>query len=334
MKSNTLLKIFAVIFGIPLLILIFGGCSKNGDSTVTSAPTASVTESSAASESQGSIPEESPTESVTAAEPTFLVGLDGKAILTSEITRLENTEKTAETLSEDDLGADVYCDGFAYYMEPLGIGYDTYHDPDLFNGYLFLGEVPADKGEWKRANVGDEICGLKVTEASSHFYVNDWDYTVPERYFNTNDTYIKLEGTITAEGFLQVNNCSVMYPDTDELVWFYPVKFGFPVTPSVEFRDEQGRYEHRFDVNGLYDQYNNFLYASEYGYITFGSLGELGVDTDGLGTGDIAYARVTLGDLEYRSGGIFASLESVERLSDILAHNEDDTETRQPAPTL
>ena len=331
MKSNTLLKIFAIIFGLPLLVLIFGGCSEKGDSQVLSEPPASVTESST---EPISVLEECIAENAPAGDPTFLIGLDGKAILTSEITRLENAEKTAETLTENDLGADVYCDGFSYYAEPSAAGYDKYHNPELFDGYKFLGEAP-ENVEWKRVNVGDEICGLKVTEASAHFYVNDWDYTVPERYFDSRDSYIRLDGTVVAEGFLQVNNRSVMYPDTDELVWFYPVKFNFPITPSASYRDDDGRYEPPFNVSDLYNQKgNDLLYASAYNYITFGTLGDIGVDPDGLGTGDIAYVRVTIGNLECHSGGISAKLENVERLSDILAHNDDDTEAHQPAPTM
>lgn len=111
MRSNLLYKVFAIIFSIPLIVLIFGGCSKKtGEDSSQTASTSSSSEISSVISEASSAPEESaPT-----GEPTFLIGLDGRAILTSEITKLEATDKTAETLTEDDLYAEAYCDGFTY----------------------------------------------------------------------------------------------------------------------------------------------------------------------------------------------------------------------------
>ena len=335
-------KLFLVIAALPLVSLT--GCSDSQGSVPNSnqSYSGSSTNSSSSkgnSESSTVKPEDNSSEdtasNIPKGEPTFLIGLDGKAILTSEITRLEKTDKTAETLTEDDLWAHVYCDGFAYYKEPCGVGYDSYNNPELFDGYDFLGEVPENKNEWKRVNVGDEICGLKVKSATAKFCVNDWEeYTFPARYFYDNENGIELEGTIEVEGFLQVNNRSVQYPENNELMWFFPTYVNLPLSPSVNFADEENGFETRFDVRGLFNFAGGFRCAGEFDSIHLGYYRDAGCDMDGLGVGDTAYARVTLGNIKCYENGATATLENVELLSDILDHRNDDTEKHQPAPVL
>lgn len=346
-------KKFTAIITVTALTLIIAGCGNNPESVPTNSSVTQSSNSSSTSEPSGLLsgsesdsasdvssksPEDSkPAETDTSSEPpvgepTFFIGLDGKAVLTSEIARLENTDKTAETLTKEDLWADVYCDGFAYYKEPSGIGFDTYNDPELFDGYKFIGETPENKSEWKRANVGDEICGLKVKSASTHFCVNDWEeYKFPERYLYGNACLMELEGTITAEGILQVNNNSVMYPESNELMWFYPTKINLPLCPSQSNIDDEKGYGTPFNMNSAYNHGDDLLVYSEVGEISLGKLSDAECDMDGLGLGDIAYARVTLGNISVGYGN-GATLESVELLSDIIAHDEDDTEFHQPAP--
>ena len=66
--------------------------------------------------------------------------------------------------------------------------------------------------------------------------------------------------------------------------------------------------------------------------IGFGTLSEMTCDMDGIGHGDISYIRATLGIISCGNGGISATLENIVRISDILIHDEDDNEIRQPAP--
>ena len=117
--------IFLVIVALPLLAL--AGCSDRQSSFQNSAPTysgSSTNNSSSTgySESSTNKPEDNSSDDTASnlpkGEPTFLIGLDGKAILTSEITRLKNTDKTADTLTMDDIGAMAFCDGFVYLKEP------------------------------------------------------------------------------------------------------------------------------------------------------------------------------------------------------------------------
>lgn len=333
MRSNLLYKVFVIILSIPLIALFFCGCSdKSGEGSSQATASESDVSTPAVSSEPTSGASSSQVESKPAGEPTFLIGPDGKAILTSEITRLENTDKTAETLTEDDLWAYVYCDGFAYYKESCGVGYDSYNSPELFDGYDFLGEVPENKNEWKRVNVGDEICGLKVKSATAKFCVNDWEeYTFPARYFYDNENGIELEGTIEVEGFLQVNIHNVMYPTEDEYMWFYPSAADLPLGPSPYFYLNRVK---EFDVRGVFNHIGEFYCAGEFDKFFLGYYRDADCDMDGIGVGDVAYARVTLGNIKCVGNSAYATLEKVELLSDILAHDEDVTEKRQPAPVL
>ena len=279
--------------------------------------------------------DESSVSSVPTDEPTFLVGPDGKAILKSEITYLTNTKKTVDTLTENDIGAEIYCEGFAYYKLPCGVGYDSYKNPELFNGSDFLGEVPENTNAWKRVYVGDEICGLKVKSATAHFTVAGNDFlSVPERHFHDDDMGIELEGTVEAEGFLEINSRSI-HEELSELMWFYPSAVDLPLTPTNEIVDTERGFETRFKVRGLHNNFEDELFcAGEFEKITLGLFWDTDCDMDGLGIGDVAYARVTFGDIRCFGDQAVGRIEKVERLSEILAHVEDDEGAFRPEDYL
>lgn len=329
------ITVCVISLAIAVWSLVLGACSKNisaaqgSDQSCSENGTnnsfISVNLESSTERSEGNSSDNN-TSSIPNGRPTFLIGPDGKAIYTSEITRLENTDKTAETLTKDDLWADVYCDGFAYYKEPCGIGYDSYKNPELFEGRDFLGDRPENNNQWKRVNVGDEICGLRVKSATAHFYVCDRDnYTFPAYYFRSNDMGIELEGTIEVEGFLQVNYHSDNYFPTSETIWFYPSAVDLPLDPSVEFLDMEKGFETRFEVRSIYNINEELLYAGEFDSITLGRFFDVECDMDGIGVGDVAYARVTLKDIRCIDNRAYATLEKVELLSEILSHNEEPT---------
>ena len=112
MRSRITVGIFSIM--IAVCSLSIGGCSgndiesgkditqsnikqiiNNSENHTTSENSESSSENSLSSGTLGTPP-------VSSEEPTIFIGLDGKPILTSEITKLENTDKTAETLTEDD----------------------------------------------------------------------------------------------------------------------------------------------------------------------------------------------------------------------------------------
>lgn len=323
MKRNS--KLLAAVLAVSLL----GGCAaKSNESSQTSSETVSESAPTAIS---SAAPEVSSTPEAPKGEPTFLIGLDGKAILTSEITRLENTNKTAETLTEDDLYADVICEGFTYMKEPAAAYYSTYKNPEMFDSREFIGEAEENKNEWRRVNVGDEICGLMVKKAQTHFYTYN-DFSFPARFFVPTNSFCEFEGTVELEGYLHVTAESSLYQVVTGSVNFYPCESKLPVMPNSPDDDEIG-FVSRFRNGEVYD-HPDIMMFTELNCISLGKLDETDCDLDGLGKGDVAYARVTLGDINLFCGGNgTATVQKVELLSDIIAH-DDGTEARQPAPTL
>lgn len=283
-----------------VLMLSLTGCNDKPDSTSNSIST-SVTESSNSSDDISSNNSDSEPQTSTNApqtptgEPTFLIGLDGKPIYTGEITRLEDTEKTDETLTKDDLWARIYCDGFIYLKKPTCPIYDNYHNPEMFDRFEFKGEIPENQGEWKRYYVGDEICGLKIKKATSYFQINDYEeYKFPERYYepydsNSGTALYALEGTVTLEGFLEIGARSAYEPDGGMLV-FCPTENKLPVFPT--YPDWETGYSSNYIVENVFD--TNYHFISEMGSHNLGNVRNVTCDMNGLGIGDIAFVRATL----------------------------------------
>ncbi|MBD5112239.1 MAG: hypothetical protein HDT42_06875 [Ruminococcaceae bacterium] len=315
MKASDTINILglAVILGLSLL-----GCSdKNTEISDNSQSTAE--NSPAESTQTESTEENSPAESTPTepeGEPTFLIGLDGKPIYTSEISRLEDTDKTAETLTKDDLWARIYCDGFVYLKEPTCHIYNSYHNPEMFDEYEFKGEIPEKQGEWKRYYVGDEICGLKIKKAASFFYINDYEnYTFRERYYESYDGYSELyslEGTVTLEGFLEVNSRSLYEPDGG-LMMFYPTENKLPVFPKNP--DWETGYSSSYIVETIFN--TDYRYISELGSYNLGNIKDTVCDMNGVGIGDLAFVRATLSidGTAYTLDG-FELIENVDHIED------------------
>lgn len=289
------MKRITVILLTAALLAALTGCSvKNTE--ISDNPQSIAENSSAESTQMESMEENSPAESTPtepAGEPTFLIGLDGKPIYTSEISRLEDTDKTAETLTKDDLFARVYCDGFVYLKEPTCPIYDNFHNPEMFDGYEFKGEITENKNEWKRYYVGDEICSLKIKKAMSHFQVNNWEeYKFPERYYLPYDSGMELfslEGTVTLEGFLEIGARSSYDPDGGLLV-FCPTENKLPVFPKDP--DWETGYSSNYTVENIFD--TNYCFISELGSYNLGNIKDVTCDMNGMGIGDIAFVRATL----------------------------------------
>ena len=258
--------------------------------------------------------------SASGGEPMFFVGPDGKAILTSEVTRLDYTDKTAETLTEEDYGAMVFCDGFAYFMEPCGIGYDNYNNPELFDGTDFIGEVPENKNEWKRAYVGDEIFGLKVKSAYSEFYIHDPNLPPYTGYHFTNSVF-EFEGTLEVEGFLDIGR-NYGDPNIDGQMSLFAPTVDIPLAPVYPYASGEEMYAARFEERRVHYPGDKYVCAGEHYTIQLGHLADVSCDLDGMGAGDIAYVRVTLNNIRCFENVAFATLDKVELLSDILAHDE------------
>ncbi|MBD5384519.1 MAG: hypothetical protein HDR72_05930 [Ruminococcaceae bacterium] len=343
---------------IAALLTTLTACGDTGNSSSTNLPAGTpsapesmnnVSPSSSDNESTPQSSEEnSPAESVPTApqgEPTFLIGLDGNPIYTSEITRLDKTDKTAETLTPEDDYALVYCEGFTYLKEPTGIAFNSYKNPELFDGWYLIDESPENTNEWKRVNVGDEICGLTVSKAIAAFEVNTSycsahfpeQYCIPNAYDEQDNimSMCEFDGTITMEGFLTINQLD-LYSDDGEMV-FTPAENKLPIILQQDpgtFDEDQVFTTHHYGTGFVGDDI--YFTKNETSQITFQNFLDVSCDMDGLTKGDTAYVRATFSNIKYFYTWplIEARLDEVEVLSDILEHKEPVEEIRAPAPTL
>lgn len=350
------MKRFTAIICTIAMTAVLGGCSANDAESINIYPQNRTTQSenndSSVSGNTESTPqnseENSPAESVPTApqgEPTFLIGLDGKAILTSEITRLDKTDKTVDTLTPDDEYALVYCDGFTYLKEPTGIAFNSYKNPELFDDWHLIGESPENTNEWKRVNVGDEICGLTVSKAIAAFEVNTSycsahfpeQYCIPNAYDEQGNitSMCEFDGTVTMEGFLTINQLD-MYSDDGEMV-FTPAENKLPIILQQDprtFDEDQVFSTRHYGTSFVADDI--YFTSNETSQITFQNFLDASCDMDGLTKGDTAYVRATFSNIKYFYTWplIEARLDEVEVISDVLEHKDPVTEIRQPAPVL
>lgn len=312
-------KITTILLTAALLAALTGCSGKNTEASDN--PQSTAENSPAESTQMEGMEENSPAESAPTepeGEPTFLIGLDGKPIYTSEISRLEDTGKTAETLTKDDLFARVYCDGFVYLKEPTCPIYDSYHNPEMFDEYEFKGEIPENQGEWKRYYVGDEICGLKIKKAASYFKINEYEnYKFPERYYEPYDDFggealYSFEGTVTLEGFLEIGARSAYEPDGG-LLMFFPTENKLPVFPT--YPDWETGYSSNYVVETIFD--TNYRYISEIGSYNLGNIKDAACDMNGVGIGDLAFVRATLSiDGAAYTLDSFELIEKVDHIED------------------
>lgn len=68
------------------------------------------------------------------AEPTIFIGPDGSPIYDSEVTKIDGSDKKAAELTANDEGITVFCEGFQYFKEPEGVAYNSYENPEMFEG--------------------------------------------------------------------------------------------------------------------------------------------------------------------------------------------------------
>jgi hypothetical protein len=209
------------------------------------------------------------------------------------------------------------CEGFQYFTEPSGISYNNYENSELFDDILYVGEISENKNECRRVNVGDEICGLKLVNAVSEFNIDNYADT-PEPYFYDgylfgvdDERYIaEFEGSIKITGFLGVTPPNDYEPDGGSL-HFTPTESKLPILGNnPEFFER---------TNFIGSEYSVYSDMQDLGC---GFIQELQCDTAGLDMGDMAFVRLTLSNIKYRSSSnISAEIENIELLSDILFHD-------------
>ncbi len=154
-----------------------------------------------------------------------LCGPEGDEIFQEDITSFSPMED-GTALSE--LNADnwfsIECDGFAYLAEPTGISMNSVQNTDIYDteNWSFKDEPERSPAKYKRAYVGEEFMGLKVTGASCVFNLNNSGLEADEKYFAGCD--VAFEGELTMTGY------ACMAPEDDG----YTVKHDISFVPDNE----------------------------------------------------------------------------------------------------
>lgn len=312
MKSRIAVSVLSL--SIAILSLVLGGCSSGSNGTQSNFSSSTVQSAEDNKSSSGeSVSLDEPlvesTPSTPSGEPTFLTAPDGIPIYTSEITK--SLDDNGRPISVNDLTLDknseIFCDGFQFFKEPLGVIYDTYHNPEMFDEFDFLGEEPRNLNPVKRLYVGDEICGLKLTKAITHFTNQGGSVEYNNTITNMSEPIVEFEGIVTLEGFLFITQPNNYEPDGGRLE-FTPIEDKLPILG--------------FDQNPMTCAVGGELWVlSDFGGMALEQEKYSYTDIEGMGLGDLALARVTISNFSYTNGGgCRATLENVEVTSDIIKH--------------
>ncbi len=348
MRSRITVSILSL--SVAVLSLALGGCTGgniNNESNFSSGVSQPAENSSGGSapvddSSDNSTADSTPSApAVPSGTPTIFIGPDGNPIYDSEVTKLisykDDFSKKAAEITADDEYLTILCEGFQYFKEPGGVTYNSFDDPEMFDGLEFKGEMPENKNPWKRVNVGDEICGLKLKYAVSQFVMenkeaNDFEkrgtyYNCeqPDVYqFSKNGELVEFEGSITLTGFLSSCAPNYYFPDGG-FMDFTPVEDKLPVMCYDEFITQPDTYRlAALGGSGLCSIYENNIsirIKDPQGEIK--NQQEIEFADEELGIGDTVLARVTLSNITYGYGHYAADFSDVEILSDVLAHEGD-----------
>lgn len=354
MRSRITVGIFGIMTAVCSLAM--GGCSGNGTEEsgnitqsnigqiINNSSNSSTTENSEASSgdnSSGDSASGTPESAQSSGTPTIFIGPDGEPVYDADVAKIINyyetdfSKKAAEITAEDE-GTEIICDGFQYFKEPAGTVYNSYDDPEMFDGFEFRGEMPENNNAWKRVNVGDEICGLKLKNAVSQFiigYGDENDFEKRGTYYNCkqptvyqyaeNGKLAEFEGSITLTGFLSSSARSFYFPDGG-FMGFCPVEDKLPVMCYDEFKTEPNTY------SVMVGSSDTVCAVSESGISInikkqsdVKSQQEIEFVDEMPGIGDTVLARVTISNITYAYGYYSADFSNVEILSDVLAHEDD-----------
>ena len=321
MKSRIFVSVLSL--AVAALSLTLGGCSDKSAESADSPQSTIESSSVDLSIPDNSQDTENSEPKIPEGKPTIYTAPEGVPIYTSEITNTLNWR--GDPISPDEITADeeseIFCEGFQYFKEPIGVTFDSYHNPEMFGEYEFIGDIPQNNNTFKRLYVGDEICGLKLTKAMSHFTNFDGEI----KFDNTISTpwglkacpgnIAEFEGTVTLEGFLFITQPNIYKPEGGDLE-FYPIEEKLPLLSY-----ENGGGPTLFcPASGIFDLTDKLYVLNESGLgLTQERYSHTNID--GMGVGDLALVRATISDLSYyNGGGAHAVLEDIEVLSEVIKH--------------
>lgn len=214
-------------------------------------------------------------------------GLAGDKITDDDITSVTYDEQAELT---EDSWFYAICDGFAYIGEPTGICFNSIDNADIFDEttWTFDGLPQYAPTEYKRLEVGDEICGLTVKSALTEFYtdnVSEATKSIPEIYFRYSSA--AFEGSVTMTGYLSIA------PEDD-----YGIGEGdifFVPAPDSELLPVMN---YTFDGSGIYNKLyisgnNDFKWVTEYPTIRTGNINDSALNFSGIPQ-DNSYVKVKI----------------------------------------
>lgn len=320
-------KITAILLTTALLMTLTGCNNAEGNSESApdpvgqSSPTApsqpessgdSAPESSDSSESSESV-SDVPEKRQPDGEPTFLKGLDGKPIYTSEITQITayDLEKREEIPTDklDPENFSALCEGFTYVYIPRP-SVDFMANPELFEMsedgkyHYYIGEELPDSYEFTRVNVGDKIGGLTVKSASSYFKPSGYEGS--EQYYAHGN--IEFEGELELTGFVIVDEEHELYPGTGGNTFFYPDSASSVKIPRAQFDLDLENDKARHYVSSVENSF--YGWYGDGGSLFLGNIADF--DSE-LREGDMyVKVRVAVGDITWDSGSLGAAVRKIE----------------------
>lgn len=289
-----IIAILAFLLTIMPLALLLTGCETAENPSDLSNP-ANGSENS--SENSDSVPEDKED------EPTSIIGLDGKPVYRSEITRIYVYNDELEEVVVDTLDSEehlfIECDGMCYLSEPWGKSHTSIDNPELYDGKMSFTDMDGEvfTTEYKKLKVGDEICGLTVKDA--HTLLTDDSCNITAKF----------GGEITLTGYININpendymvNVGMIYFIIDDKSAVLPGIFSMTYSQVPEYVNEISR-------NGFFlaggDEPEFVWSRNEYGIISLGNEEDTTVDLTGIDRehGYYSKAKITVDDIELTSSG-------------------------------
>lgn len=299
-------KTSLVIAAIAALTLC--GCGKSETSALVSAASgANGTADSASSavESSGELSAE-PAESVPGVEIPFLKGIAGDVVKSSEITTvytLDGNDCAPESLVRENFD-EVTCEGFTYAAEPSKQARNSIDNSDVFDsGAAEFSDMPGAKvSDYRRVNVGDTICGLKLVSAQTRFSSESAE---DGSYFRATDSAV-FEGEKTMRGYIyrvKEDEYGVAAGD----IYFFPCD-GEADIPVMNYSyDKDNGYYHSTETGSA----ANITFSNEIGQIYLGNANDITADISVIPEdGTAVKALVSMENFTYTS-----SIDAMSRIS-------------------
>lgn len=226
---------------------------------------------------------------------------------------LDDTEISPDRIDED--RADRATVGFAYCALPLYPAL-TNRESEYNEENRSFKDIPQqEKSDYIKARPGDNICGLTVAKAATEFFFGENGGRTKMSY-----SYIKLNGSITVEGYIRILTELEYATGMDGDLIFVPV--GDVQLPTVRFDSrEDNPVSIEFRSIGNPYMMDDLIFTNEFsGFIQLGNINETTADISEIpNDGSFVKVRAVISDFEIQSTigwftNSYAVLESVTRI--------------------